>query len=207
VLAQPSLLWDFSRGVRGLSSHGTAAGMVLALALYARRHNISGWDLVDRFTYSGSVQIFFIRLGNLFNSEIYGRPARVAWAVCFLRRDTPPLPRHPSQIYEMIMAVVMFGIALWVDRKAGREQRPVKLMTGLWFLTWGALRFFLEFFKAHIALPEQWPLTMGQLLCAPTALGGGLLMAWALRRPVPAAEVAAAADPGCRAAPGSDPAR
>lgn len=199
VLADPALLLDVAGGVQGLSAHGTAMGLLLALYLFARRHGIPGWDLTDRFCFGATGGFFFVRLGNLFNSEILGRPTALPWAVCFLRRDAPPLPRHPSQVYEVLMALVILGLLLLADRLAGRERRPVKLITGLWFLSWGVLRFGLEFFKAHLALPDSSPLTMGQWLCLPTALFGAALLVSALARPIPATRAAAAAAPRCRA--------
>ncbi|MEJ2543846.1 MAG: prolipoprotein diacylglyceryl transferase [Calditrichaceae bacterium] len=87
----------------GLASHGAAIGILLSLYLYSRKHPDQPflW-LVDRIVITVALAGFFIRMGNLFNSEIIGKPTDVPWAFKFIRAQVPdPLtPRHPTQIYE-----------------------------------------------------------------------------------------------------------
>jgi len=187
------VLW-FWQG--GLASHGATVGLVAATALYAWRNRIRIVEVMDRFTLSAAVGAAGIRLGNFLNSEIVGRPTDVAWAVKFLHygNDAVPVARHPSQLYEFAMGLTVLGLLIVADRLAGREKRPLGLMTGLFFVLYFAGRFGVEFFKeAHTPARRSTGLTMGQYLSIlPFVFGVGLL-AWAWRKRIPTERSAAAA--------------
>ena len=116
----------------GLSSHGAAVGLVLALMFFARQQRMSFLDVADRLTFS-CAWLGWVRVGNLFNSEIVGRVTDLPWGVRFPRYDHQlpielvPL-RHPAQLYEAAMAFSLLGVLVLIDRLAGRETRPLGLL-------------------------------------------------------------------------------
>ena len=181
LTTNPGALFKFSGGIRGLSSHGSTVGLVVALVLFARRNGIPVLEHIDRFTWSATAGAIGVRVGNLFNSEIIGRPTDLSWAVCYLRRDS--VPRHPSQLYEVGMGLLVMATLFLVDRMAGKEKRPLGLITGTFFVTYFAGRFVVEFFKAHQTLSQSNPLTMGQYLSIPFVICGVILIVQAWRRP------------------------
>ena len=107
----------------------------------------------------------WVRIGNFMNSEIYGRPTDVPWAVVF--DSVSPLPRHPTQLYEAALGFLLIAVSVWLDRKQARRLRPGALfliLLGLYFF-W---RFLVEFFKEYQTLDgAQAALTMGQWLSLP----------------------------------------
>lgn len=179
----------------GLASHGATIALVIATALYAWRSRIHVIEVMDRFSLSAAVGSAGIRLGNFLNSGVVGRPTDVPWAVRFKHfSDAGAVARHPSQLYEFAMGLAVLGLLMLADRLAGREKRPLGLMTGLFFVLYFAGRFCVEFFKeAHTNARETTGLTMGQYLSIfPFVFGIGML-AWAFRKRVPTKEVAARA--------------
>ena len=164
----------------GLASHGATIGLILALVLFARRKHLPVLEIMDRFTMSAAVGAAGIRLGNFLNSEIVGRATDVPWAVRFMRYDHGAVARHPSQLYEFTMGLGVLLMLLLADRWAGREKRPLGLMTGLFLTVYFAGRFIVEFFK-EFQTPWESVLTMGQILSfVPFCAGVGLLC-WSWR--------------------------
>jgi prolipoprotein diacylglyceryl transferase len=157
-------------GYQGLASHGGIAGLILALVTYARRTGESVLNTVDLISIVAPLGGCFIRLGNLMNSEILGFPTSVPWAFVFEREDQ--LPRHPAQLYEAIMYLLIFlsMYYLYVN------YRP-RLKNGFFFGTGMALvftsRFLIEFLKERqVAFESQMALDMGQWLSIPFVLAG-----------------------------------
>lgn len=101
--------WSFI-GYEGLASHGGTIGLILALILYSRTKKIAMWTLLDFIAIATPTTACFIRLGNLMNSEIIGKPTDVPWAFIFERVDM--LPRHPGQLYEAIAYAILFVIMM-----------------------------------------------------------------------------------------------
>ena len=168
-LSRPLEVLMFWEG--GLASHGGLVGIVLALYLYSRPRpeQSFGW-LLDRIVIPSALGGCFIRLGNLFNSEILGTPTDVPWAFVFARVDTAP--RHPAQLYEALAYAVIFAVLLTVYRKRG-TQTPRGLLTGLFLALVFGVRFLIEFVKVRqAAFGEALPLSMGQLLSIPLILIG-----------------------------------
>ncbi|UCD70834.1 MAG: prolipoprotein diacylglyceryl transferase, partial [Syntrophobacterales bacterium] len=104
------------------------------------------------------------------------------------RYDEALIPRHPSQIYEAFIGLVVLVSLFTVDRKAGGEKRPLGLMSSVFLLIYFPLRFFTEFFKEYHILPSESPLTMGQYLSMPFVVVGVCLLVWSLRNRFPAGE-------------------
>jgi phosphatidylglycerol:prolipoprotein diacylglycerol transferase len=167
----------------GLSFHGAIIGMAAASALFARREHLPWLAVTDTIAICGTPGLFFGRLGNFINAELYGRPTNVPWAMIF-PTDPSHLPRHPSQLYEAIgEGLIVAAIVWWVDRVSHDRgwYRP-GLLTATFLVAYGVVRFVIEFTRQ----PDPQlgfvlgPFSMGQLLCAGMIVTGLGLMA---RRP------------------------
>ena len=180
-IEDPLTVLQYWRG--GLASHGAMIGMLIALILYARHLRRPVLEIVDRFAFSAAVGSAGIRLGNFLNSEIVGRPTDLPWAVVFARYDH--LPRHPSQLYEFAMGLAVLAVLVWVDRRAGRENRPLGLLTGVWLTGYFAGRLGVEFVKEYQGLGPEYVLTTGQFLSIGPLLAGLALLLWVRRHPRP----------------------
>ncbi|PSL44814.1 prolipoprotein diacylglyceryl transferase [Chitinophaga niastensis] len=157
-------------GYQGLASHGGAAGILLAAALFCRRYQVPFIWLLDRLSIVVPLAGFFIRTGNFFNSEIIGIPAKLPLAVVFTRIDL--IPRHPAQLYEAACYVIIFAVLLYGYKKGIAFTKPGYLFGWLLILVFSA-RFMIEFMKENqVAFENGHPLNMGQLLSLPLiALG------------------------------------
>ncbi|MDA7501901.1 prolipoprotein diacylglyceryl transferase [Chitinophagales bacterium] len=130
----------------GLASHGGAIGIMLALWLYSKRYtDINLWWLLDRGAIAALPIAGLIRLGNLFNSEIYGKVTDVPWAFIFPLSDPSLQARHPSQLYDVILVFGMFVLLFLIYRK--KESYPDGYFVGLFFTFCFGIRALLEFFK------------------------------------------------------------
>lgn len=161
-------------GFQGLASHGGALGILIAIVLYCRKYKQSFLWLLDRLVIVVALAAFFIRMGNLFNSEIIGTAANLPWAFIFERVDM--VPRHPAQLYEAILYLAVFFI-LWM---LYRRKLPVVkdgFLFGYFLMLLFSIRFFVEFLKAdQEAFESEWLLNMGQLLSLPFILAGMILV-------------------------------
>lgn len=156
--------WHFT-GYRGLASHGGTFGLMIALWLYVRKTELNIWRVLDNIAIATPATAFFIRIGNLMNSEIIGKPTDVPWAFVFQQIDM--LPRHPGQLYEALAYALLMLIGWSVYRR-----RPQRVGTGFFFgmcLTYiFTARFLIEFTK-EIQEPFEasLPINMGQILSLP----------------------------------------
>lgn len=168
-LADP--LWLLRVWEGGMAFHGGLLGVIVAIALYARRVGASVASLWDFVVPLAPIGLGLGRLGNFIGQELWGRPSDVAWAVIF-PRDPLGLPRHPSQLYQFALeGVVLFAIVFWYTRKP----RPQLAPSGLFLLCYGIFRFAVEFFREpdrHIGFDALGWLTRGQLLSLPMILAG-----------------------------------
>ena len=165
--------WRFWRG--GLASHGGAAGILLALYFYTRRHPDQPYSwLLDRIVVPTALGGALIRLGNLFNSEILGTPTHVPWAFVFARVDN--VPRHPAQLYESLGYALIFLVLLRTYSRF-RAQTPRGLLLGLFLVSVFTFRFSIEFLKEEQAeYAWHFPLKVGQLLSIPFVIFGLVLL-------------------------------
>lgn len=163
----------------GLASHGGLIGVLTAIWLYTRnRTGQSYLWLLDRLAPAVALTGCFIRLGNLFNSEILGVPADVPWAFVFERVDM--LPRHPAQLYESLCYLLIFVVLQALYERLGALVPRGMLFGGFLVLIFGS-RFFVEFVKMRqTGATEGLPLSMGQILSIPVVLAGAWLLwrAW-----------------------------
>ena len=155
----------------GLASHGAAIGILVAVYLFSKKKkNYSFLWIIDRIVIVVALAGTFIRLGNLFNSEIIGKPTDVPWAFIFTSIDD--LPRHPTQLYESIAYLIIFLILLFIYYK-GFEKNRSGLLFGLFLVLVFTFRFFVEFLKENQSGFEAgMSLNMGQLLSIPFVLAG-----------------------------------
>ncbi len=162
--AHPVEILEIWKG--GLASHGGAIGILIALWLFTRKYRkISMLWLLDRLVIPTALGGAFIRIGNLFNSEILGKPTDLPWAFVFARVDS--IPRHPSQIYEALAYLAVFVFLLRYYRRHRRSLQPGKLFGWFLVLVFTA-RFLIEFVKeVQEPFEASLPLDMGQILSIP----------------------------------------
>ncbi len=168
----------------GLASHGGAVGILLALALLARRLQREKFGvytflaLLDRVVPCVALAGACIRIGNFFNQEILGTPSNLPWAVLFLHPADggAVVPRHPVQLYESFAYLALFGLlfTLWIKRPSFRREG---LCSGLFLVLLFGFRFLIEFVKVEQSEYTLIPwLTMGQILSLPFLLLGLYLL-------------------------------
>lgn len=157
-------------GYQGLASHGGAIGVLAALGLYCRKYRHDFLRTVDKVVITVALAGFFIRTGNLFNSEIIGKPSGLPWAFVFERVDL--IPRHPSQLYEALAYLFIF-LALWMLYQMGRRQWKKGFLFGWFLVLVFSVRFFIEFTKENQeSFENALPINMGQILSIPFVLIG-----------------------------------
>lgn len=160
----------------GLASHGGAIGIFFALYLYARKKPDQKYIwLLDRIAIVVALGGFFIRIGNLFNSEILGKPTTAAWAFIFARVDMTP--RHPTQLYEAFAYLLIFILLIKIYLVKRNKTMP-GLLLGTFLVNVFTFRFFVEFLKENQSGFEAgMPINMGQILSIPLILVGIVLLA------------------------------
>jgi len=157
-------------GYQGLASHGGAIGILIALALYCKKYHHNFLSVLDKIVIAVALAGFFIRTGNLFNSEIIGKPTDVPWAFIFKRVDL--LPRHPSQVYEAVAYLLIFFI-LWSLYRNKSAHLKRGFLFGLFLVLVFSARFLIEFTKeAQEAFERTLPINMGQILSLPFIIIG-----------------------------------
>jgi phosphatidylglycerol:prolipoprotein diacylglycerol transferase len=182
-------LWD-----GGMSFHGGAAGTILAIWLLCRRDHLSTLRFVDYIVCCAPFGLFFGRLANFVNGELWGRVTNVPWAIVF-PGDAGPYPRHPSQLYEAgLEGLVMFAVLYWAFWRTQARYKPGFLL-GLGLIGYGIARFIVEFFRepdAQLGI-LSWGLSMGQTLSAPMILLGIWFVATASKRRIRVESIAGSA--------------
>lgn len=148
----------------GLASHGALIGVVFATWLYTRRYKLSLSLVLDHLSFGAALTVFFVRMGNFSNSEIVGRPTGGEWGVRFIyyaqQIGCSPLYRHPVQLYEAFVGILIFVLLWVVEKKKKRQGNLAALFMTLYF---GA-RILLEPYKARLILSDEHFLSMGQYL-------------------------------------------
>ncbi len=166
----------------GLASHGGAIGILIALYYYQKK--ISGQSftwLLDRLVIPVALAAFFIRMGNLANSEIYGVETSLPWGFIFERRGEE-VAKHPTQIYEGLAYMILFLTLGWFYIRK-RMVLPTGFLTGFFALFMFTARFLIEFIKQpQSEFEEGMLLNMGQILSIPAILAGIGFMIYAFRQ-------------------------
>ncbi len=177
-LANPLKIFAVWEG--GLSFHGGLIGLVIAGAVFARMREKSFLMLADMGAVAATPGLFFGRIGNFINGELYGRVTDVPWGMVF--PGAGPYPRHPSQLYEAFLeGIVLFVVLFFLSLKV----RLRGALIAVFLMGYGLARFFVEFFRepdAHIGFVAA-ALTMGQVLSLfMTAAGAALFVVLVMQR-------------------------
>ena len=166
----------------GMSFHGGLIGVILFQWPAGRRYKASLLRTMDFVAPLAPPGLFFGRLGNFINGELWGRPAELPWSMAF--PGAGPLARHPSQLYEAALEGLALFAILWLFSK---KPRPTGAVSGLFLLCYGTFRLSVEFARepdAFLGFVFGDFLTMGMLLCLPMlALGAFLLFRAGQRAP------------------------
>ncbi len=185
-LANPSEILAVWTG--GMSFHGGFAGTVIAMVIFAYRRGVSIWTLFDLAGCAAPIGLFFGRVANFINSELWGRVTDVPWAFVFPTGG--PNPRHPSQLYEAALeGVLLFLVIRLLSHRYKLLRRP-GFIAGAFACGYGIARTIAEFYRvpdAHIGYLGGF-LTMGILLSLPMILAGIAAMVWSSRRSAGAAQ-------------------
>ena len=165
--------WKFT-GYEGLASHGGTLGLMIALWLYCRKTKMHYMDVVDMIAVATPITACCIRLANLMNSEIIGKPTDVPWAFIFERVDM--LPRHPAQLYEAIAYFLLFLVMMYLYKNYSKKLHR-GFFFGLCLTAIFTFRFFVEFLKENqVSFENNMSLNMGQWLSIPFVIIGVYFM-------------------------------
>ncbi|SFT59441.1 Prolipoprotein diacylglyceryl transferase [Pseudovibrio denitrificans] len=179
-LANPTEILAVWQG--GMAFHGGLLGMIVVLFIYSRARGLSGWTMFDLAAIAAPIGLFFGRIANFINSELWGRVTDVPWAVVF--PNGGPEPRHPSQLYEAALeGALLFLVLRLLSHRFKLLQKP-GVLAGSFAIGYGLARTFVEFYRvpdAHIGYLSGF-FTMGMLLSLPMVLIGIVIVVWALKR-------------------------
>ena len=162
----------------GMSFHGGFLGVLFVSWLFARRHDLHFLQMTDFAAPLIPLGLFFGRIGNFINAELWGRAGDVPWAMVF--PGAGPLARHPSQLYEAALEGLLLFVVLWLY---SAQVRALGRISGVFALGYGLFRFLVEFVREpdeHLGFIAFGWMSMGQLLCVPLIAVG----LWLLLRPV-----------------------
>ncbi len=178
-------LWD-----GGMSFHGGVIGTSIGLILFARKHRLNWLRVHDYIACCVPFGLFFGRLANFVNGELWGRPTDLPWGIVF--PHTVPFgmvepARHPSQLYEAGLEGALLFAVLWFAFWRTRARYDPGKLVGIFLLGYGLARFTVEFFREPDAqfagtIFGEWGFHMGQFLTLPMIIGGLYLMITAARR-------------------------
>lgn len=178
--AQPAEVLKIWQG--GMSFHGGLLGVIISISLYSLFTGVSLWILYDLVSACAPIGLFFGRIANFVNAELYGRMSDLPWAVIF-PTDPERVARHPSQIYEALGEGLILWLVITLFIFKYNALYKTGLVTGLFLLGYGLCRFFIEFTR----MPDEqigfiWGyFTLGQLLCIPMIIVGVSAVIWSMR--------------------------
>lgn len=169
----------------GMSFHGGMLGVTAAMLLFARRRGIAVFRISDLVACAAPIGLFFGRLANFVNGELWGRVTDAPIGMVF--PSGGPLPRHPSQLYEAASeGVILFIILAFLAQQPAIRRRD-GLLTGLFLIGYSIARSICEFFRepdSYLGFVAFGQISMGQVLSFPMLLAGIGMAAYALSRPV-----------------------
>jgi phosphatidylglycerol---prolipoprotein diacylglyceryl transferase len=165
----------------GMAFHGGLIGSIIAIVLFARRVGADAWSVLDACAAATPIGLFFGRLANFINGELWGRPSSAPWAMVF--PEAGPMPRHPSQLYEAALeGLVLFALLWWLAHARLALRRP-GVVAGTFLAGYAVARSVCELFREPDFLLG--PLSAGILYSLPM-LAGGIWMIWWSGRRMPA---------------------
>jgi prolipoprotein diacylglyceryl transferase len=172
----------------GLASHGGTIALFIAMIWFARhygrKYDFDFLWILDHLCIPVCFAAFFIRMGNLFNSEIYGDVTNLPWGFIFeLRGET--MPKHPTQLYEALSYLILGFVLIWAY-KSKMEKLYRGTIIGVFFIVLFGMRFLIEFIKEpQVGFEETMLLNMGQLLSIPFILIGVVFLIYGLKKKQP----------------------
>jgi phosphatidylglycerol:prolipoprotein diacylglycerol transferase len=173
----------------GMSFHGGMLGVILAAVLFARARKLKIFSVGDLAALAAPIGLFFGRIANFINGELWGRASNVSWAMIFPDPRAGGIPRHPSQLYEAALeGIVLFTVLMLAVRLLGSLKRPGEI-GGMFLIGYGVARIVVELFRepdAHLGFLFA-GITMGQLLSLPMIAVGLYFILRARRKAAAAA--------------------
>ncbi len=182
-----TILTGFRDG--GMASHGAAIGLLVGLWLFSRKNRLPYVWSLDRIMIPVGIGGAIVRLGNLFNSEIFGTATTLPWGFEFVRsakwvHEFAPAAVHPTQIYEALCYVATFAILCWLYYGRDLARRRPGVLFGIGLIGVFLTRFFIETIKTEQeAFEVGWALNMGQWLSIPFILLGCGMIWWGYKHP------------------------
>ncbi len=166
----------------GMSFHGGALGVTLAILLFTRARRLPVLAFSDVIAEAIPIGLFFGRIANFINGELFGRETDIPWAMVF--PNGGPVPRHPSQLYEAVCEGLLLFLQLLLAEHRGARRRP-GIVTGLFLIGYAVARMSGELFRQPDAQLGflVFGTTMGQVLSIPVLIAGFILIWWARRQP------------------------
>lgn len=176
-LQQPWVIFKLWEG--GMSFHGGLLGVIIGVLLFAKKYHMKFLDIADFTVPLVPIGLFFGRIGNFINDELWGRVTDVFWGIKFPSGGF--LPRHPSQIYEAFLEGIVLFVILWLYSQKPRQKGKI---SAVFLIGYGLARCICEFFREPDLplgfIAYNW-LTMGQLLSIPMIIAGVVLY-WKTRK-------------------------
>jgi phosphatidylglycerol:prolipoprotein diacylglycerol transferase len=160
----------------GMASHGGMVGVISVVLWTAWKKRVSFWNLTDHLALVAPIGLFFGRIANFINGELWGRPTGVPWAVIFPQAgDLEPTPRHPSQLYEALGEGALLFAALWLVRRTAWGKRP-GVLSAVFLLLYALARITSECFREPDSTVYFGWLTKGQLYSSFMILGSLIIL-------------------------------
>ncbi|MEM8984615.1 MAG: prolipoprotein diacylglyceryl transferase [Pseudomonadota bacterium] len=160
----------------GMSFHGGLLGVITAMLIFARQNKVAPWRLLDFLAPVVPPGLFFGRIGNFINNELWGKQTTLPWGF-----KVGGVVKHPSQLYEALLEGLVLFLILWFYSS---KPRPTRAVSGLFLIGYGTFRLLIEFVRipdAHLGYLAFGWLTMGHLLSLPMVLFGAYLIVTAYR--------------------------
>ncbi len=176
-LRDPLMLFRIWEG--GMSFHGGLLGVIAITTWWGWKQRKTFFEMMDFLAPCVPIGLGAGRLGNFINGELWGRATDLPWGMVFAHAGS--LPRHPSQLYELLLEGVVLFTVVWLY---GMKSRPRPAVSALFILLYGLFRFLVEFARepdAHLGYLAFGWVTMGQILSLPMILIGGFFFWWAHR--------------------------
>ena len=167
----------------GMSFHGGLIGVLLAMYILARKNGSTFFVFSDFIAPLVPMGLFFGRMGNFINGELWGRitTATIPWAMVFPQSGSM-LPRHPSELYEALGEGIILTLILCIY---AHKSRKVGQVSGVFMISYGCIRFFLEYFREPdsflLEFAQKTGLSMGQWLCVPMIVAGIIIFYYATK--------------------------
>lgn len=166
----------------GMSFHGGFLGVLVAMGLWTRKHNLNWFDVMDFVAPLVPLGLAAGRIGNFINGELWGRVTDpdLPWGMVFPQSGDMQ-PRHPSQLYHVGLEGLALFVILWLF---SRQPRPRAAVSGVFLIGYGAFRFITEFFREpdHGIFGQSYTISMGQWLSLPMILTGIAMLVFAYRK-------------------------